>query len=115
MPCTERAEEVKSLYLKHIPGFNEYELSPKITEVIVEGGRNLKAGDSLICFQGWNENDNLDSYDVFNSVFYSKSLEAQMMSDYNIIKNALHRQEWAVEEHLIDDCTWKDGFIRTHN
>ena len=60
--------------------------------------------------EGWNVNENLDEIDI---------IESDCFTDENTAKQELlemkqnnDRSEWTLNRYTIDECLWKDGFVR---
>lgn len=62
----------------------------------------------IIC--GWNENDELDEIDVIESSCYVIKEEAEQK--LNELKLSYNRKNWCINKYKIDECDWKEGFVR---
>lgn len=99
----ELAEMIARDYLKNVRGFCEYPCGYSITEKAVLGGGS--AEDVFVVF-GWNgyEDDIVES-DLYTTEALARRRLAEMKSEFN-------REEWCVDRFRVDECKWKDGFVR---
>lgn len=98
-----RAEAVARDYLRSARGFCEYPCGYSITEKNVVGGKTPM--DVFIVF-GWNGYED----DVVESDCYTtEALARRKLSE---LKSEYRREEWCVDRFRVDDCKWKDGFVR---
>lgn len=103
----EKAEETVELYLYHVTGFRDYNCSYGIKEKKVFG---KPLHDKVYIFWGWNENQNMDEVNIIESDCYTRKSEAKQKM---INMQAIHyRTNWCIDQYTIDECLWKDGFVR---
>lgn len=98
-----RAEAVACDYLRSVRGFCDYTCGYSITEKPVIGSGVPE--DIFVVF-GWNgyEKDIVES-DCYTTEALARRRLAEMKSEYD-------REEWCVDRYRIDDCKWRDGFVR---
>lgn len=99
----EFAEATARDYLKNVRGFCEYPCGYSITGKTVLGGG--VAEDVFVVF-GWNgyEDDAVES-ECYTTEALARRRLAEMKSEYD-------REEWCVDRFRVDECKWKDGFVR---
>lgn len=99
----ELAEATARDYLKNARGFCEYPCGYSITEKAVLGGG--APADVFVVF-GWNgcEDDVVES-ECFTTEALARRKLAELKSEYR-------REEWCVDRFRVDECKWKDGFVR---
>lgn len=99
----EIAEATARDYLKNVRGFCKYNCVCSITEKEVVGGK--VPADVFIVF-GWNgyERDIVES-DLYTTEALARRRLAEMKSEFS-------REEWCVDRFRVDDCKWRDGFVR---
>lgn len=104
----DKAKEVELLYRKEVPGFKDYDCEAEITEVPIIG-----EATQITCvyrFQGWNENEDFDEVDIIESDCYVDYVTAE--KQYYEAKRKLQRKEWVLNRYIIEECDWKEGFVR---
>lgn len=99
----EKADEIARYYLKNIRGFCEYDCGYHITEKNVMGSGSPR---SIYIVYGWNgyEDDIIES-DCFTTEALARRKLAEMKLQYD-------REEWCVDCYFVDECKWRDGFVR---
>lgn len=99
----EKAEEVARYYLKNVRGSCEYDCSMSVTEKAVFGSGSPK---EIYIVYGWNghENDIVES-ECFTTEALARRKLAEMKTQYE-------REEWCVDSFFVDECKWRNGFVR---
>lgn len=104
----EEAQAVAVKYLKEVPGFKDYDCTPRVIAFPVIGGVNETG--KVYRFLGWNTDENLNEIDIIISSCFV---------ELNAAENALvqakkitPREEWALNCHTIGQCDWAEGFVR---
>lgn len=99
----ELAEATARDYLRNVRGFCEFSCGYLITKKAVVGSKS--PAEVFIVF-GWNgyEDDIVES-DCYTSEALARRRLAEMKSEHA-------REEWCVDRFRVDECKWKDGFVR---
>lgn len=103
-----KANQTAKHYQRNVQGFSDYPcdylISPKNVIGIID---NIQ---KVFMVEGWNVNENLDEIDI---------VESDCFTDENTAKQELlemkqnnDRSEWTLNSYTIDECLWKDGFVR---
>ena len=66
----------------------------------------------LFVIYGWNENDEFDKVDIIESSCYAVKHEAE--KKLNELKSNYCRKEWCIDKYIIDECNWKEGFVKEY-
>ena len=104
----EKAQQVAEHYLSAVPGFRDYPCTYEIAEKPVVGTIGLSGKVHVIW--GWNEDENGNESDIWNSACYADFSEAQRAID--AAKRRMNKQEWSLDTYLIGQCHWTEGFAR---
>ena len=104
----EKAQQVAEHYLSAVPGFRDYPCTYEIAEKPVVGTSGLSGKVHVIW--GWNEDENGNETDIWNSACYADFSEAQRAID--AAKRRMNKQEWSLDTYLIGQCHWTEGFAR---
>ncbi len=102
-----KAEEIARYYLKNIDGFKDYNCS---YEIINRNVRGIKVGEIIYMISGWNENSEFDPIEIVNSECFTEEKEA--MKYMAKMKRKYTRTNWSLDKFIVNECLWKDGFIR---
>lgn len=102
-----KAEEIKKYYFEQVEGFRDYPCSSRIIKKRVFGNRDF---DKVYIVYGWNENENFDEIDIIESECFVE--EATAKQEMNIMKEQYNRTEWSLSRYQINECKWKEGFVR---
>lgn len=101
----EKAENVARYYLSTVKGFCEYDCVYHIEEKAVLGGKNA---DTVYVACGWNGYED----DIVQSEFYTtEALAERKLVEMRV---SYHCTEWTVSFYHIDECSWRDGFVRVN-
>ncbi len=104
------AEETAEQYLAEVKGFKEHDTAYRIEERRVTNAADNVLITELFLICGWNENDALDETDVIYSDCFMQKSEAEQAC--GAMKAAHNRTQWCIDRYLIDECDWKEGYIR---
>lgn len=105
----DKAEKTAKRYLTEVAGFKDYNVDYQIKEKHIIGGADSLSTDIFIIY-GWNENDNLDEIDIIESNCYVNKSDAEQ--ELNKLKVSYCRKEWCINKHIIDECSWQEGFVK---
>lgn len=107
----EKAEKTARKYLAEVEGFKDYNVTYQITEKSLIACTGSLSEDIFIIY-GWNENDELDEVDVIESDCYINKNEAEQR--LNELKTSYYRKEWCIDKYMLNECKWKEGFVKVH-
>ncbi len=106
----EKTETTAEKYITQIQGFKDHNCDYRITEKRLIGCADGLIPTDVFIIYGWNENSELDEIDLIESdCFVSKASAEQTLDE---MKAMYCRQNWCIDKYSIDECNWKDGFIR---
>ena len=54
----------------------------------------------------------LDAIDVIESNCYVNKNEAEQK--FNELKASYYRTEWCIDKYVIDECKWREGFVKMY-
>lgn len=109
----EKAEKTARRYLTEVNGFKDYKVTYQITEKCVIGFTDNIMSSDLFIIYGWNENEELDEIDVIESSCYIIKQEAEQK--LNELKASCCRKNWCIDNFIIDECNWQEGFVKKIN
>ena len=104
----EKAEATAQRYLSEVSGFTDYSCTYKISEKSVLDTDTLP--EQIYFIQGWNVNQNLDEINLVESECFASEISAEQNRKELISKYS--RQEWSISHYTVDECQWKEGFVR---
>jgi hypothetical protein len=93
-------------YISEVTGFEDCDCYYRIVCKSVIGD----AKSNVYIIQGWNVNDDFDEIDVIESDCFAQEILAEQKLTQ--MKTKYQREEWSIDCFQIDECDWKDGFIR---
>ncbi len=105
----DEAKKTELFYRKEVTGFKDYPCDAEIKEIPIIGPIN----DSLDCiylFEGWNVNEDYDETDIIESHCYTDRFQAEI--DYQKSQEQFSREEWVLNQHIIGELYWQEGFVR---
>ncbi len=102
-----KAKETAEYYLSGVSGFKDYKCHYNIVEKNVIGDPSATKF-YMVC--GWDENENYDAVNVIESEIYSD--EEAATGKLSEMKKQHKRTEWTVDFYIVDECLWKEGFVR---
>ena len=102
-----KALEVAAHYLNFVRGFKDYECAYRIDVIDVIGDGMF---NSLYAITGWDLNEYGDEINIIESDFYISRRDA--VEEFTELKRMYDREEWVLESYNIDECHWRDGFVR---
>ena len=105
----EEAESVAERYSKEVPGFKDNDCISRVFAFPVIGGTDQTK--QVYRILGWNTNENLDEIDILISSCFADRNEAEKA--LLLAKQRTPREEWALNCHIIGQCDWAEGFVRT--
>ena len=102
----DKAKETAEDYLHHVEGFKDYDCYYEIIEKDLEG----HGGSEVFVVCGWDENEDMDEVNIIESHCFEQEDAARghmltMQQNYD-------RMRWSVSRYVVDQCLWKEGFVR---
>lgn len=105
----EEAESVAERYLREVPGFKDYDCTPRVSAFpVINGTDDTK---KVYRFMGWNTNEDLDEVDIIISSCFADQGEAE--NALSMARERMLRKEWVMNCHTIGQSDWAEGFMRT--
>ncbi|MBP3459614.1 MAG: hypothetical protein J6K58_10425 [Lachnospiraceae bacterium] len=101
------AKEMAEYYLNNIEGFKDYDCTYNILEKKIVDG---KCCNRVWIIWGWDENEESDEIRVIQSECYANKQNA--IDQMKELQKEYKRTNWCVDRYYINQCSWKEGFIR---
>lgn len=106
----DKAEKTARRYLTEVSGFKDYNVTYEIMEKCVIGSDDNEMPSTVFIIYGWNENDEMDEIDIIESDCYIVEQEAE--EKLSELQSSYSRTEWCIDRYAIDECNWREGFVR---
>lgn len=101
---------VEARYRREVPGFKDYYCDSSVIPVPVIGGFQGKRKVYSVC--GWNLDEDGEETDILRSDCYRTREQAR--SELRRAKEASPRQKWSLDQWVIGECEWSEGFTREY-
>lgn len=104
----EKARQTAEYYRSAVPGFRDYPCTCEIREKAVIGTNG--SSPKVHMFWGWDEDEEGNEVDIWNSDCYTDYADAQRAMD--AARQRLNKQAWSLDTYQIGQCHWTEGFAR---
>lgn len=109
----DKAENVAKKYLNNVKGFKDHNVTYQITEKLLIGYDDSIMLSEIFIVYGWNENEDFDEINIIESDCYANKQNAEQK--LNELKSKYSRKEWCIDKYIIDECNWKEGFVKEYH